>query len=281
MLNIEQIQKIESSILQEYMAFCESENLHYFVAYGSLLGTIRHKGFIPWDDDIDVMMPREDYEQLLKKGELIGGGRYKILSMSNCEEWPYLFAKCIDTFTEMEETTYKSGKIGIYIDIFPIDGVPDNPFLRKTHMMFLNFLHYLLITVQKKNLKGQTGIRTLVKRLLYPLAKAIGTKNLLRIMNCIIKKNKFDQSEFVASQTINTYGMRECFEKDIFNDYEMMEFDGNLVRVPVGFEKYLTQIYGDFMKLPPEDKRVSHHSYSVKLLKGFNSALIGDINKNR
>ena len=109
MLDIKQIQNIESSILQEYVDFCESESLRYFVAYGTLLGTVRHKGFIPWDDDIDVMMPREDYERLLKKGELIGG-RYKILSMNNRKEWPYLFAKCVDTFTEMEETTYKSGR---------------------------------------------------------------------------------------------------------------------------------------------------------------------------
>ena len=114
---------------------------------------------------------------------------------------------------------------------------------------------------------------------MYPVAKTIGMGNLLRIMSGTIRKYKFDKSRFVASQTINTYGTKECFEKNIFSNYKMMEFDGYAVRVPVGFEKILMKIYGDYMELPPEDKRVSHHFYNVKLLPGFNNTIIGDINE--
>ena len=131
-ITIREMQQIESDILRSFSMYCEENGLRYYAAYGTLLGAIRHKGFIPWDDDVDVMMPRKDYEQLIGGNNNIEG-RYSIISRKNKADFPYAFAKCIDNYTEMEEMTYRFGKIGVYIDIFPLDGMSNNAIKRTMH----------------------------------------------------------------------------------------------------------------------------------------------------
>lgn len=114
--------------MSKFIDYCKAHDLKYYIAYGSLIGAIRHKGFIPWDDDIDVIMPRDDYEKLLGMTDRVAE-HMLLASRYNRPQWPYLFAKCYDSETEMVEEGYDSGVIGVYIDIFPVDGLPNNIFL--------------------------------------------------------------------------------------------------------------------------------------------------------
>lgn len=265
-VTIEKMQEIEFNILKSFDEYCQLHGLRYYLAYGTLIGAIRHKGFIPWDDDIDVVMPRKDYEKLLEIEPVFKGGQYKLATPRNRDGWPYLFSKLVDTYTLMEESTYKSGKIGVYIDIFPIDGLPDNQLVRKWHMVKLKCWHYLLTTVQKTDLTGKTKIRSIVKRMIYPIAKNIGMNNILDRIQRHITKYDFDSSKYVAVQIAIDYGIRECVLKDDYQSVERRQFGNCDFNIPSGYDSILTHIYGDYMKLPPEDKRVSHHIYNVVFL---------------
>lgn len=140
-ITLQEMQKYVANILKQFDAFCNENGLTYFVGYGTLLGAIRHDGFIPWDDDIDIMMPRGDYEKLLTYAALDNVGRYEIISRMNRKNWPYPLAKCVDSNTELEETNFNSGRLGVYIDLFPLDGLPSGNIKRKIHMAYLYFLH--------------------------------------------------------------------------------------------------------------------------------------------
>lgn len=136
-VTLQEIQRITSKILETFDLFCTQKGICYYLAYGTLLGAIRHDGFIPWDDDIDVLIPRKDYEKLLKEEYIDSDRRYRIIGSHNVENWPYAFAKCIDTRTELLETDFNSGAIGVYIDLFPIDGLPNAKLLQTIHMLSL------------------------------------------------------------------------------------------------------------------------------------------------
>lgn len=263
-ISLRDIQKLEINILKEFDAFCQKEKLTYYIAYGSLIGTIRHHGFIPWDDDVDIVMPREDYEKLIDRYEKITD-RYVLFSMYNKEHWPYAYAKCVDMNTEMEEATYKSGKLGVYMDIFPLDGVPEDSVRRMLHLQYVNFLHYLLITVQKNNLVGRTFFRGMVKRMLYPVASLIGMDRLIGIIDKRIKKYKYADSKYVAQLTNNMYIKGETMRKECYGKPIIRNFEGLKVKVPRHYDHVLRRIYGDYMQLPPEEERVTHHAYKVKM----------------
>lgn len=263
-INLDQIKQIEIEILKHIDSFCKEKSITYFMGYGSLLGTIRHSGFIPWDDDIDLLMPREDYEKF--RTTFAGGSHYRFVDRNNRHDWPYVFGKVIDTKTEMEEIDYKSGKIGVYVDIFPIDGLPKGSFMRRTHMLKVQLLHYILITVQKNNLAGSSGFRSVIKRLLYPVGKLWGMNNIIKYIDKTIKKYTFNNSDFVASQSTNVYGMREIMPRDWFLYEQTHNFENMAVVIPKSYNEILTKIYGNYMKLPPTEKQISHHHYRIKFI---------------
>lgn len=269
-ITIEKMQEIEFNLLKSFDEYCQLHDLRYYLAYGTLIGAIRHKGFIPWDDDVDVVMPRKDYEKLLEINPTLRNGQYKLITPKNRADWPYLFSKLVDTNTLMEESTYKSGKIGVYIDIFPIDGLPDKVCARKWHLIKLKYWHFLLITVQKTNLKGKTKFRSLIKRIIYPIAKIIGINNILKKIEKLITKYDFDLSKYVAVQIALDYGSRECVARENYYSTERGSFNGCNFNIPSGYNNILTSIYGDYMEFPPEEERTSHHAYNVTFLEHNN-----------
>ena len=264
-ISLQEMQSYVTDILKEFDAFCNEHGLTYYVGYGTLLGAIRHSGFIPWDDDIDVLMPREDYEKLLKYACVDSAERYEIIGKHNRENWPYPFAKCVDNKTELLETDFNSGMVGIYVDIFPLDGLPKGKLATKLHMAKVKLFHYMLITVQKKSLKGGTALKTIVKHLVYPITKRQGVKYWVEKVDQLGKKHAFDTSKNIASQMICVYGNRECMQRGLYKERLRRSFGKIETWIPSGYDEILTKLYGDYMKLPPEEKRVTHHIYNVRI----------------
>ena len=262
-ITLQEMQQYVSNILKEFDLFCNKNGLTYYVGYGTLLGAIRHNGFIPWDDDIDIMMPRSDYEKLMRLSSLDAKGRFEIVSNKNRKNWPYPFAKCVDNYTELEETNFNSGKIGAYIDVFPLDGLPSGNIQRKMHMAYLYFLHYMLITLQKRDLKGSSKLKTIVKHAVYPITKTIGIERMVSKIEKIGKKNSFDNADYVASQMICVYGTRECVRREYYKTRIRHAFGDFEVWIPSGYDGILKSLYNDYMKLPPKKKRITHHIYNV------------------
>lgn len=238
-----ELKNIELDILKYIKFICDKEGLDYYLAYGTLLGAVRHKGFIPWDDDIDIFMPRKDYERLLN---LDLSSEYKILSCRNTLDYIYEFAKIVDTHTVLKECNVQNIKeLGVYVDIFPLDGLP------KMYNWHLGILWIL------------TKIRILTSYIKYPFFKKIGflSPNVIaQIINKILSKYTWDESDKILSIE---GGFNEIFDKKIFDKGKQLEFEGELFNVPYLYDKYLKQCYGDYMKFPPKEKQITHHFFEA------------------
>ena len=260
-LSMEECKKVQLSILSYVDEFCRNNRINYYLCGGTLLGAIRHKGYIPWDDDIDVMLPRPDYEKLLRCFD--GKGQYKLISMYNQDDYYYPYAKIQDVTTELIE---KNADVhikdyGINIDIFPIDGLPDTDFKIRNYyrrVMFKREIYYL--SLNKNFRKSKSRIISFVKYLIWRYAKVVGWKKLLKRVVKISLKYDYDKSFWVGAP-IAGYGNREVFHKTIFAETLRVPFENMQFNIPVGYDEYLTRLYDDYMELPSEENRKTRHEF--------------------
>lgn len=247
----EELKNIMLDLLQKTADFCEKNNIRYFLCGGTLIGAIRHKGFIPWDDDIDIAMPRPDYDRFINMFNQ-PGNYYQVIDMSNDKQYGFPYAKIHDTRTFVDELQYKKEHFGVFIDIFPIDGVGEDEqvfrILRWRKILHTKKANYYQRTITKKI------INTLGKILLLPFS----VHDIVKKMDSIARKYPFGSMP-KAGAIINPYGTREIVDLSVFDSAVPKEFEGREYMVPVGYDTWLRSIYGDYMQLPPEDKRHSPH----------------------
>ena len=248
--------QIELDILLRLVEFCNAHKLTYFLAYGTLIGAVRHGGFIPWDDDIDVNMPREDYEYLISHAdEFDVSGRYRIISPFN-KESHHSFVKVIDTHTVKIEAglCYHDDCLGVDVDIFPLDGEPDDD------EAFDRFYEKLMKTYRMYVFCVSDAKLSLKRRIAIPLIRIVyGKKRMLKKARKIHAKYPYKTARFVGAieSAYNSKGNR--FEKEWFSSTTLVDFEGHKLFAPVGYDKILTRVYGDYMQLPPAEKQVTHH----------------------
>ncbi len=259
----EDFKKICTQILIEFKKICEKNNLTFFLGYGTALGAVRHGGFIPWDDDIDVIMPRPDYEKLIQiyNNE---DERYLLLCHEIDDSYFYPFAKLCDKSTILIEKHFANDKnMGIYIDIFPLDGNGNERKSAEKH------LHKCIKTQQKLNnamakhfFRGNNNaIKEIMRYFRYRIIKRIGSKHYYKKLDDLFKKYLLHDSLYVSNNSWGT--TKELFEKDIFERSVDIEFEGNVFPIVENYDKYLSSLYGDYMKLPPKESQVSHHDIIV------------------
>ena len=265
MVDVQRLKSIELEMLKSFAEICEKLNLRYYLIGGTLLGAVRHRGFIPWDDDIDVGMPREDYEVFLKEAQKYLPEYYFLQTRKTDPEYLSNFAKIRDSRTTFLDKAVKHRKTnhGVYIDVFPIDYYPDT----KCKQLIFDFKKFL----QKFRLRGAfiipeeekhaAHIEFLAKMLsiclmvIYPT-----TTSVLDAEDRLFKKEK--NSSLVAN-LCGYWGKREILPASLLAETCDVEFEGLYFKGPKEYDKYLTRIYGDYMKLPPVEKRVSHHYCEV------------------
>lgn len=255
-MTTKEIQEISFKILQDVHSFCLKHNIKYSLAYGTLLGAVRHKDFIPWDDDVDIIMPRQDYDRFCR---LYKSDRFEI--------FPSYSDNCYLAYTrvcDMEETLvipyapWCNKSTGIWIDIFPIDGASpdlnkqDNQYrkaLLKYHILnafrvsslkkFENpyyFLLYIKMTILYKNIN-------FIKNSLIDLCEKIpyGSTNYIQVLSCL------------------TFNKKMIHKLSWFAEYILLPFGKDSFYCIKGYDKYLTNLYGDYMQLPPLEDRISSH----------------------
>lgn len=259
-MSIDEVKKYIFNILIDFDEFCNNYNLDYSLAGGTLLGAARHKGFIPWDDDIDVYMPRKDYEFLLKKYNKWGKNKgYKIISAAN-DGFYMMIAKIIDTKTIAVEKN-RTEKIGVWIDILPVDYVGEisqedvNLLYRCSEEM------YFLGTTKYLDSKSHT--RRFVKRILRPFKK----RKLIRLFNDKIKRNPGNNNMcFYSKRRKKVWSM---LPKNIgfISSKAKLEFERKSFKVMEMWRDYLKIYFGNnYMELPPENERISHEC-AIRILK--------------
>ena len=261
------VQKCQFDILVYFHEFCEKHQLRYFLCGGTCLGAIRHKGFIPWDDDIDVMMPRPDYEKLCKIGVDEINKKSEKFFLQNYEtdpNYPYNFMKIRDNCTVFVETNFKYVNMnqGVWIDIFPVDGLSSNlkkanKQLKRFHRTWMRFyLGYPRLMIRK--VRGKHFFIDILCNIAGYLFYFVGGKNGMKRRNDkITMKYSYEDSAYVSS----AQDMIKCrmFKKEWFDELIKVPFEGAMLYVPKKYDEYLTASYGDYMQLPPADQQIGHH----------------------
>ena len=252
--DINKLKQAEVRILKVFIQVCETLNLKYYVLGGTMLGAVRHKGFIPWDDDIDVGMPREDYEIFLQKAQEFLPENYFVQTFETDPEWPANFAKIRNSDTTFIETSVKNRKInhGIYIDVFPLDWHEEDK-LRLKVFNLKNTIYRAAISKSFYFPKSKRKFKWYAVRI---LTMFISVKTALKKREKLLKSNK---GRTLLANYCGAWGEKEIVPHTWYGEGVDLEFEGVKVKVPIEYDKWLTQVYGDYMKLPPEEKRVAHH----------------------
>lgn len=257
-VDLEKLKIIELNLFREFIRICNKYQLKWFALGGTCLGAVRHQGFIPWDDDIDVGMPRDQYEKFLQVAPSEIPSSYFVQSYISDREFPANFAKLRDSNTTFIEASLSSFNInhGVYIDIFPLDGY------RKSMLFnFLNALYSRRIRYAFNNDYHNEGITASIKR---KIIMAI----LPSLQSTVRKREKIlSQFDYYLSDRIANYcgawGKKEIVSNKCFGNGVQGFFEGIKINLPADYDLYLTSLYGDYMKLPPVEYRVTHHYTKV------------------
>ena len=262
--SLKEIQTIGLGILKFIDKICTENKIKYFLCAGTALGAVRHKGFIPWDDDVDVMMPREDYERFLKLMDKSNNEHYKCLHFG--KDFPYYFyrfAKVVDLNTSLTEINFpKHPDMGIYVDIFPIDGIDEKVGKKiiKKHYN-LGLIHYQSASL--KFVKSKRGfVHNVFKYIAYVYAKIFGWQHWVKKSEKLIKKYKMQNCKFAG--IYDEYQEKEIMPKEIFDEVIYVDFEDSKFPIVKNYDYYLTKIYGDYMTPPPENQRIQHHVIAYK-----------------
>ena len=253
------LQMVELDMFKEFIAVCEKLNLRYFVLGGTLLGAVRHKGFIPWDDDIDVGMLREDYEIFLQKaGDLLPDHLF-LQSHSSEPGFYWNAAKIRDSRTTYIEKPIRHHRIhqGIYLDVFPLDNYPKT----KIAQLWNKFRAEVATQRIVQECLWDTKLHPLKAVIKYPVRWIYPT-----LYSAVDAREKMFRSVPHSGVLVNYSGMwgeREIVPEEWYADVCQLEFEGLVVNAPKEYHKVLTRLYGDYMQLPPPEKRVTHHVASV------------------
>ena len=271
-----------NEVFQFTIDFLNSHNLRWFVGYGTAIGAVRHHGIIPWDDDIDIIMPREDYDRLLSIRDELKATKYSIICMGDDKYW-LPFAKFIDTTTTIWEYANIPCIIGVYVDVFPLDPSSlDFEEYNTAHKM----LYYLYKAYEVKQTEFE--LKPYISKLLHT---HFGTvihdikidSQRLRSLKSITKKilvlnqKVYDPKGEKMICSVVPLRIKGYFERSWFDSYVEMQFESYFVKVPSGYDEYLTMVYGDYMTPPPVNKRVLTHEgerYYCNLEEGLTLAQV-------
>ena len=244
--------------------FCKDKGIRYFAAYGTLIGAVRHQGLIPWDDDIDVWMLPEDYEKFMSyKGKV--EDHYDIINDNDENYWLFSLIKFVDTNTTLWEAEEFPCITGVYIDIFPLMECDEKN--AKANRAEYDAVSYKLTQSMKRRSLGHiirlylTGHahegKSLYKEWAYSTFNYISNR---RQYNELAKRLKSQKGNYYVSYD-GAYHEKEVFPKEWFEDTVSLIFEKTEIPAPKAYDEVLRKLYGDYMQLPPEDKRVSHHSH--------------------
>ena len=259
-LSIEEAKKIELDILDFIDSFCKEHGINYCINYGTLIGAIRHKGFIPWDDDIDLSMTRENYEkfiQLFSEKQ----SRYKLLSLETDDQYFNNFIKIVDPTTKIIDTrntkTYDSG---VFIDIFPMDTFNDSKVVDICYK--LESFKLLSFSKHKNIIYGDSKLKDLIRTLFWLLLRPVSPRFFANQIEKQIQKYRVENGKYIAFIPSKAKE-KEIFPRDMFDELIETPFEHLVLPAPKRFDVVLKQFYDDYMTVPPKEKQIYIHEFEA------------------
>lgn len=243
---------------------CREHGLHYYIYDGTMLGAVRHGGFIPWDDDLDIAMPREDYEQFMAHAKEWLPEPYEFVCYELDTTYPLPFGKVQDAGTTLIERPHLPYLGGLYIDVFPIDGVPSNPLLRRLHLVGYDVLKKAVYMAYRDPYRHGHGPSCWL-----PLfcRKVIGQQRLQRMTHRLLLKYPFSKSMLVC---VFDDGFHGVIDKQVLGQPTPVMFEGYEVMGVEHADEYLRHMYGDYMTPPPHDDQRQHCFHYVDFNQSYN-----------
>ena len=261
-MNPSEMKQIDIMLLLEIKAYCERNSITFWLGYGSMLGCVRHKGMIPWDDDIDIIMPRDDYNRFIN--DYKDNQRFMVASYPETKGYYYAYAQFVDksTIVEHEKMNDYEG-CGVAVDIFPIDGLGNDYKRIVKEQKRISFWRTILLGGQYKDKKTVfASEKNIGKRIVkYCIAYSGGFSVQLNKTFANLSKRYEMENSLYAGFLCGNYREKEIMRSEVFLETIQMSFEGYLMPILKRYDEYLTSLYGDYMKLPPPDKRHPHHSY--------------------
>ena len=274
--DIENIQKLLLDVMEDVKYVCKKYNLTYTLCGGSALGAVRHKGYIPWDEDLDICMPRRDYDKFEEKFLCEFSDKYWVQNIKTSPKYDLSFMKIRVKGTRyMEIFDPEEEKAGMFIDIFPVENTYDSSIQRRIHGTISEALLFICSCVRIRSKKskileylGDDGLGKVVR-----IKNAIGfvfsflsIHQWLMITEKFLSKNKNENSKYVMIPSGRGHYFGEIYTRDSFFPEKEVQFEDRTMMLQKNVDEYLTTLYGDYMKIPPEDKRERHSviEYSLK-----------------
>jgi lipopolysaccharide cholinephosphotransferase len=262
-IDLLRLQRVELSMLEDFVRVCDRFGLMYFIVGGTLLGAVRHGGFIPWDDDIDVAMPRDDYERFMRSGQQEMKDCYFIQNYVTDPEFPGNYAKIRDNRTTFVESSLKHRRInhGVYLDIFPLDGVSDNRLKRYIDKFRIGMLQIQIgkYYYRAPGTKKHASFKGQIAMILSSIATVgLSLADIQKRIHAIATSCRYIDSEYVINNS-GIYGEREIMPRQYFGEGTLIKFESIHVSAPRNYDAYLKHLYTNYMQLPPEEKRTPNH----------------------
>ncbi|MBQ8610315.1 MAG: LicD family protein [Oscillospiraceae bacterium] len=252
------LKSAELEMLQAFIEVCEKLELNYYLLGGTLLGAVRHQGFIPWDDDIDVGMLRKDYEKFVREGQKYLPEHIFLQHYNTDPAYPMNFVKLRNSRTAFIETSVRKLKMnhGVFLDVFPLDRC-ETAEKRKwfERMNAICRMRIAMVFDLKRDVSLRGKVSGVVLKLLFP--RVSSAVKLREKLHCSMPDGP------LVANFCGAWGVKEIVPATWYGQPRELYFEGMRVKAPAEYEKWLTQVYGDYMQLPPEEKRVTHHYTEV------------------
>jgi lipopolysaccharide cholinephosphotransferase len=255
----DKLKEIHLKLLDELIEILNDNNIEYFLYYGSLLGAVRHKGFIPWDDDVDLAMTRENYEKFKKVK--IAKEYLEISAPGTHPDHPYFFTKFHSkNYICLEDMDYPLKGLGINIDIFPVDYIPRGKIFKKTQDIIISFLVLLLNLKVILLSQSRSWLKNFLHMILKIILKPVGVGLLTAAID---KVSSIPKNTETMGCRASIYRGKECFRKEFFQSHIRAKFENIECSIPKEYDGILKGIYGNYLVLPEISKRHSSHSTNV------------------
>ncbi|WP_024615553.1 LicD family protein [Clostridium sp. Ade.TY] len=264
------IHNIATEILESFIELCDKHDLEYFAIVGTALGAVKYKGFIPWDDDIDIGMTREDYNKFIEIAKIKLPKKFFLQNFHTEYDTPFYYSKVRAKNTEFVEKYYDALNInkGIFIDIFPIDNIPDNKILEKIQYAKSKFISNIFIAATISDINSNdNNVKSKVKRLIRRSMNKV-LKNIDKNKIFYMLEKEFTKYNNKSTKRIGRVNENEVIRRKYIYPFKQLEFEGLKINIPGDYHKYLTNRFGDYMK-PPKEEDIRCHKPCKVIIEGI------------